>query len=180
MNMKRTLAVFVLAAAGVAAWSFAHAEELVVRMSRIGPGGVGEPIGTITFSSSPHGVLITPDLHGLPPGIRGFHLHENPACGTGMEGGKAVAGLAAGGHYDPGKTGRHEGPYREGHLGDLPALYVDEKGNAKLPVLAPRIRMTGLKGLSAVIHEGGDNYSDVPEKLGGGGGRIGCGVIGGK
>jgi Cu-Zn family superoxide dismutase len=28
-----------------------------------------------------------------------------------------------------------------------------------------------------MIHSGGDNYSDVPEKLGGGGGRIACGVI---
>lgn len=28
-----------------------------------------------------------------------------------------------------------------------------------------------------MIHAGGDNYSDKPEKLGGGGSRIACGVI---
>ncbi len=28
-----------------------------------------------------------------------------------------------------------------------------------------------------VIHEGGDNYSDTPKPLGGGGGRIACGVV---
>ncbi|MRR17699.1 MAG: superoxide dismutase [Cu-Zn] SodC1, partial [Deltaproteobacteria bacterium] len=30
---------------------------------------------------------------------------------------------------------------------------------------------------SLMIHVGGDNYSDVPEKLGGGGGRLACGVV---
>jgi Cu-Zn family superoxide dismutase len=28
-----------------------------------------------------------------------------------------------------------------------------------------------------MIHEGGDNYSDQPKPLGGGGARIACGVI---
>jgi Cu-Zn family superoxide dismutase len=28
-----------------------------------------------------------------------------------------------------------------------------------------------------MIHAGGDNYSDHPEKLGGGGARIACGVV---
>jgi Cu-Zn family superoxide dismutase len=28
-----------------------------------------------------------------------------------------------------------------------------------------------------MIHESGDNYSDTPKKLGGGGGRIACGVV---
>ena len=41
-----------------------------------------------------------------------------------------MAALAAGGHYDPAKTDRHEGPYGNGHLGDLPALYVDKEGKA--------------------------------------------------
>jgi Cu-Zn family superoxide dismutase len=28
-----------------------------------------------------------------------------------------------------------------------------------------------------MIHEGGDNYSDKPKPLGGGGARIACGVV---
>jgi Cu-Zn family superoxide dismutase len=28
-----------------------------------------------------------------------------------------------------------------------------------------------------MIHQGGDNYSDDPKKLGGGGARVACGVI---
>ena len=88
-----------------------------------------------------------------------------------------VPGLAAGGHYDPAGTGRHEGPYGDGHLGDLPPLYVDGDGRATLPVLAPRLEAGDLKGRSLMIHAGGDNYADHPEKLGGGGARVACGVV---
>jgi Cu-Zn family superoxide dismutase len=44
-------------------------------------------------------------------------------------------------------------------------------------VLAPRIKVSDLKGRSLMIHAGGDNYSDSPQKLGGGGARVACGVI---
>ena len=94
-----------------------------------------------------------------------------------MKEGKAVAALAAGGHLDPSNTGKHEGPYGKGHLGDLPVLYVGADGKAMLPVLAPRLKVADLKGRSLMIHAGGDNYSDQPDKLGGGGARIACGVI---
>ena len=33
----------------------------------------------------------------------------------------------------------------------------------------PRLSTEDLKGRAIVIHSGGDNYSDVPKKLGGGG-----------
>lgn len=83
-----------------------------------------------------------------------------------------------GGHFDPKLTGKHFGPYNtKGHLGDLPALFVDDNGLATVPTLAPKLRLKNLHAHAIVIHAGGDNYSDVPEKLGGGGARIGCGVI---
>ncbi|MCF8053532.1 MAG: superoxide dismutase family protein [Desulfobacterales bacterium] len=104
-------------------------------------------------------------------------VHENPDCGPLEKDGKRVPGLAAGGHFDPQNTGRHEGPYGDGHLGDLPPLYADEHGRATLPVLAPRIKVKDIKGRSLMIHAGGDNYSDHPAKLGGGGARIACGVV---
>jgi Cu-Zn family superoxide dismutase len=106
-----------------------------------------------------------------------MHLHEKPDCGPGEKDGKRQAGLAAGGHYDPNKTGKHEGPKGEGHLGDLPALTVNEKGEAKSSLTAGRIKVADARGRALMIHEGGDNYSDQPKPLGGGGGRIACGVI---
>lgn len=127
-------------------------------------------IGQVDLKDTPYGVLITPDVWGLKPGLHGFHLHENPSC--------ADKGMAAGGHFDPEKTGKHLGPYdNQGHLGDLPALFVKDSGSAKHPVLAPRLKVRDFIGHSIMIHEGPDNYSDVPEKLGGGGKRIACGVV---
>ena len=155
----------------------AHAEELVVQMHQIDSAGIGKAIGTIEASSSQYGTILTPNLSGLAPGLHGFHVHQNPNCGPGEKEGKQVPGLAAGGHYDPAGTGRHEGPYGNGHLGDLPALYVDANGQASHPVLAPRLKVSDLKGRSLIIHAGGDNYSDYPEKLGGGGARVACGVV---
>jgi len=91
--------------------------------------------------------------------------------------GKAVAALAAGGHYDPKNTKAHGEPWGDGHLGDLPALYVDPDGTAVNPVLAPRLRMKNVRGRSLMIHVGGDNHADHPMPLGGGGARMACGVI---
>ena len=154
-----------------------QAEELVVRMNLVNNTGVGKAIGTITAASSPYGTILTADLSDLGPGVHGFHVHQNPDCGPGEKKGKKVPGLAAGGHYDPAGTGRHEGPFGNGHLGDLPALYVDADGKATHPVLAPRLKVSDLKGRSLMIHARGDNYSDHPKKLGGGGPRAACGVV---
>jgi Cu-Zn family superoxide dismutase len=146
-------------------------------MNLIDGSGIGKAIGNITASSSPYGTIFTPDLAGLPPGLHGFHVHQNPSCEPREKGGKTVAGLAAGGHYDPAGAHAHLGPYEKGHLGDLPALYVGADGKATHPGLAPRINISDLRGRALMIHAAGDNYSDHPKKLGGGGGRVACGVV---
>lgn len=148
-----------------------------VSMHAIDASGVGKAIGTITLSDSAKGLVLQTDLTGLTPGPHGFHVHENANCGAREKDGKAVAGLAAGGHYDPGKSGKHEGPAGKGHLGDLPVLNVDAQGNAKGSLTAARLKLADVKGRSLMIHEGGDNYSDNPKALGGGGARVACGLI---
>lgn len=126
------------------------------------------PIGYVAFEETRYGLLVTPNLSKLPPGIHGFHLHEQANCGNHAK--------EAHGHFDPHNTKTHQGPYKEGHLGDLPVLFVDIDGKASLPVLAPRLTMNDLSHVALMIHEGGDTYSDTPE-LGGGGARIACGEI---
>ena len=170
---KLLIAILGLLIAGVSA----QAEEQVVQMHLTDNAGVGSAIGTVTACSSPYGTILTPDLKNLTPGLHGFHVHQNPDCGPGKKGGKTVPGLAAGGHYDPAGAGRHAGPYANVHLGDLPPLYVDTNGSARHPVLAPRLKLSDLKGRSLMIHAGGDNYSDNPKKLGGGGARMAFGAV---
>lgn len=155
--------------------STALAAEISVPMNFTDKTGVGKSAGTVVISETKNGLLFTPHLTGLTPdltpGIHGFHVHQNPSC--------ADNGMAAGGHLDPQATGKHLGPYNDqGHLGDLPVLVVNKDGTATLPVLAPRLRsLSEVTGHSLMIHNGGDNYSDTPEKLGGGGSRMVCGVI---
>lgn len=146
-------------------------------MTRVSTLGLLESVGKIEAKESPWGLILTPKLSGLPTGVHGFHVHANPSCDVKVKEDTPVAALGAGGHFDPLKTGKHEGPFGKGHLGDLPVLIVDKEGNATQPVLAPRLTVARLKGRSIMIHAGGDNYSDQPAALGGGGARIACGVI---
>jgi Cu-Zn family superoxide dismutase len=140
--------------------------------------GTGETLGTITITGTETGAVFKLALHGLPPGPHGFHVHENANCGPTFINGIRIPAGAAGDHYDPENTGRHEGPMGEGHLGDLPVLEAAENGTATQTLTAPRIKdIDKLKGRALIIHINGDNYSDSPALLGGGGGRIACGII---
>lgn len=157
--------------------SAAVAAELHAGMRQATANGPGESVGTVTVAGSPNGAEFKVDLHGLPPGPHGFHVHENGSCAPSNANGQATPAGAAGGHMDPGHTGHHEGPTKEGHLGDLPVLTVGQNGAAQETLAAPRIKdIQALKGHALMIHAGGDNYSDDPP-LGGGGARIACGVI---
>lgn len=148
-----------------------------VQMSMVESQGIGASAGQVTITESKYGLVFSPSLKGLPPGLHGFHVHQNPSCEPMEKDGKMVPALAAGGHYDPSDTKRHDMPWGDGHLGDLPPLFVDAEGNADQPVLAPRLKMADLAGRSLMVHAGGDNHSDHPAALGGGGARMACGVI---
>lgn len=173
--MKKANGIIALLA-GILMAAPAFAADVVVKMNRITDQGIAQDMGRVTLTDTKYGLLIVPMLNGLKPGIPGFHVHEKADCGPGMKEGTVKAGIAAGGHFDPAGTGKHEGPYGEGHMGDLPALFVDQDGKAATPVLAPRLKLADIKGRSLMIHQGGDNYSDKPE-LGGGGARVACGII---
>jgi Cu-Zn family superoxide dismutase len=152
-------------------------ETLDVEMHNVSAEGIGESIGTVSLEHTEHGLLLTPSLTGLEPGVYGFHVHQNASCEPAEnDSGEMTAALSAGGHYDPEETGTHQGPYGEGHLGDLPVLTVNADGEATLPVLAPRLSMEDMPGRGLMIHAGGDTYADEPH-LGGGGTRMACGVV---
>ena len=153
-------------------------DDVTVTVNAVDQDGVGEAAGEVIITESEYGLVFTPDLKGLPPGLHGFHVHQNASCEPQAKDGTTTPAGAAGGHYDPKSTGKHGAPWGDGHLGDLPALFVDEDGNATQPVHAPRIDDTeDLDGRALMIHAGGDNHADHPEPLGGGGARIYCGTI---
>ncbi len=172
MNLKKIFFISLLSSV-----PFTAMANMSVKMHFVHKDGTGDNIGKIIITESPEGLVFTPKLKGLAAGLHGFHVHQNPDCGAKMSDGKMVAGEAAGGHFDPENAEHHGTPWGDGHKGDLPALYVDREGKASHPVLAPKLTLSDLKGHSLMIHAGGDNYSDKPEELGGGGDRVACGVM---
>lgn len=172
--MKRTL----IALMTLACSAGASAASQEVMLHQVSAQGVGEAVGKVTITETDYGLQFTPALSGMKPGIHGFHVHANGSCEPGESQGKTVAAGAAGGHLDPQNSGKHLGPYADGHLGDLPALYVTDGGKASYPVVAPRLKsLSDIKGKALMVHVGGDNHADHPEPLGGGGARLACGVI---
>lgn len=142
--------------------------------------GISEKIGTIIFKDTSKGLRITPHLVGLTPGEHGFHIHDNPACEGGAKEQNPAAfepGLAAGDHLDPAHTAKHLGPAGHGHSGDLPVLVVNSNGVADSEMFAPTLTVAKITGHAVIVHQGGDNYADQPNPLGGGGERVACGVI---
>lgn len=171
-HLARGIAALALSAAP------AFAADLTAPMQLATASGPGAAVGSVVVSTGASGTMLKIDLHGLPPGPHGFHIHENGSCAPGTANGQPVPAGGAGGHFDPGHTAHHQGPSKDGHLGDLPVLTVAQDGTAKETLTAPRIKdAQALKGHALMIHAGGDNYSDQPQPLGGGGGRIACGVI---
>jgi Cu-Zn family superoxide dismutase len=153
------------------------AADVSIPLDLVNEQGAAKAIGSVTAAETPYGVVFSPALEGLPPGVHGFHVHENGSCAPKEKDGKTVPALAAGGHYDPQGSKRHGTPWGDGHLGDLPGLVVDAEGKASYAVLAPRLKLSDLKGRSLMIHVGGDNHADHPMPLGGGGARMACGVV---
>jgi Cu-Zn family superoxide dismutase len=136
----------------------------------------GEVIGEATFEEVDAGVRIHFEGQNLPPGIHGFHIHENGECNP-------PTFESAGEHFNP-THAQHglrnpEGP----HAGDLPNLEVAADGTAELDFVihgvsleasSERSLLTG-NGTALVVHADPDDQSSNPS--GNSGDRIACGVI---
>ena len=91
--MKRATVVVACLAFAAAA----HGAETTVKMSIADAKGAGASVGTVRIVETRYGLVFYPALTGLPPGLHGFHVHENPSCAPGERDGASVAALAAGG-----------------------------------------------------------------------------------
>lgn len=135
----------------------------------------GQVLGTAAFVETPNGLLIQLELDGIPPGVHGLHIHEQGAC-------EPPDFQSAGGHFDP--TAAQHGYLSEDgyHAGDLPNLYVEEDGRARVDIFTRDVTLgTGPRslfppgGTALVLHAGNDDYFTDP--AGDSGARIACGRI---
>jgi Cu-Zn family superoxide dismutase len=154
-----------LVAAHAAAAQTAHAE---LRNQE------GQNVGNVTLQETPHGVLITAELSGLPPGVHAFHIHEVGQC--------APPFASAGGHFNPTKK-KHGIEAAAGmHAGDLPNVFVPADGKLKFDAFATGVTLRkgpnslfDADGSSLVLHAGSDDYESDPS--GDAGARLACGVV---
>lgn len=128
--------------------------------------------GTVDLSQMGDGsVEVAVRLTGVPPGVHGFHIHENGNCGDN--------GNAAGGHYNP--TGApHGAPSADPHhAGDFGNITADANGNVEARFTTRSITVAegpiSAIGRAIIVHANPDDLATQP--TGNAGGRIGCGVV---
>jgi superoxide dismutase, Cu-Zn family len=128
--------------------------------------------GTITFTSTPDGVLVKGDIQGLTPGNHGFHIHEYGDCSS-------ADGSSAGGHFNP-LNMQHGAPMdMQRHEGDMGNVEADASGNAHIEYADKMITLNGpnsIIGRGVVVHKDRDDLKSQP--AGNAGPRLACGVIG--
>ncbi|BBI70033.2 hypothetical protein HAALTHF_00770n [Vreelandella aquamarina] len=99
--MRYSLPLTGIAAGVLLATTVQANEPLNVEIHKVSADGVEESIGTVAVEHTEHGVLLTPSLTGLEPGVYGFHVHQNASCEPAEnDSGEMTAALSAGGHYD--------------------------------------------------------------------------------
>ncbi|WP_218080702.1 superoxide dismutase family protein [Anthocerotibacter panamensis] len=149
-----------------------------------GPGGIS---GTVTFAQQANGyvrisALIKGDPKVLTPGRHGLHLHEVGSCDLSTE----VPFSSAKGHFDPGPFGSStpveaNHPY---HLGDLPNLEVNDRGEGHLETISNRISLSkgpvtlfDDNGSAVIVHKNSDEIKANGTAAEAGGARLACGVV---
>ena len=137
----------------------------------------GKPRGTATFEALNRGVLITFDLHDLPPGPHGIHLHTSGNC-------NAKTGFTAAGPILTLVPGKRHGYLAEGGpiAGDLPNQFAGADGRLHASVETGSFSLGNGKrsifdrdGVALIVDQRADDYRTQP--LGNAGDRIACGVV---
>ena len=133
--------------------------------------------GHILFTEKDKYCEIKIKLEGLPPGKRGFHIHEK---GNLLDG---CTSLCA--HYNPKNKNHGDLNDKDSHMGDLGNIVVDKNGKVNCVIKAINIKLQGkysVIGRSIVIHQKEDDLGNGNDeeslKTGNAGKRIACGIIG--
>ena len=136
----------------------------------------GNEIGTVSFAESGDGVTISIQAEGLPPGVKGIHVHETGVC-------TPPDFTSAGSHFNPTHKEHGFDNPKGFHLGDLPNIEVDANGKVSAEVTTAEFTMKpgaansilDNDGSALVIHEKADDYKTDPS--GNSGVRIACAAV---
>ncbi len=167
MTICRTLAVSAaIIALGAATSGAQDAATATAEIKNV----EGQSVGQVQLQETPHGLIVTAEVTGLPEGAHGFHIHAVGACEPPFE--------SAGGHFNPDDR-QHGMENPEGkHAGDLPNLTIPASGEVTVEHFAEGLTLDDLSdddGSAVVIHADADDYATDP--AGNAGDRIACGVV---
>lgn len=171
--MTRALTLCALLLLPLPAWAAAQKAHAVARLQGLD----GKALGTADFAAVNRGVLITLDLHDLPPGPHGVHLHVSGNC-------DAKSGFTRAGPILSLIPGKQHGYLAEGgpEAGDLPNQWADDQGRLHASMVTTGFSLGNGKrsifdrdGVAIIIDQRGDDYRTQP--LGNAGNRIACGVV---
>lgn len=129
----------------------------------------GHRIGYVAFLDRrrEHHTVVRIQLQ-LPAGttavdaFHGLHVHANndPANGSGCLADPTEPASAwfvsADGHFAA------VGQTHPGHRGDLPSVYINPDGTARMQFVTSRISPDELRGRAVILHSGPDNFGNVP------------------
>jgi superoxide dismutase, Cu-Zn family len=134
----------------------------------------GQAVGEAVLTETPHGVLISVTLTGVPAGPHAIHIHQTGRCEPPF--------TTAGGHFNPGSMQHGINNPMGMHAGDLPNIQVPADSRLTVEMLDPSVSLKpgpnslfDADGSAIVIHQGADDYMSDP--AGNAGARIACGVI---
>jgi Cu-Zn family superoxide dismutase len=136
----------------------------------------GQVVGAATFTQIGSALRVLLEVQGLPPGVKGVHVHAVGRC-------EGPAFTSAGGHFNPhgrqhGALNLPQGP----HAGDLPNITVAADGRGRLESTTELMSLGSgpgsvldADGSAIVVHAAPDDFRTDP--TGNSGARIACGVI---
>ncbi|HSV37985.1 MAG TPA: superoxide dismutase family protein [Nocardioidaceae bacterium] len=202
---KRLRAALLLAAASTGGYvvisgAGAGASADVDHLSATLRDPAGHAVGIVRFDiDSEHLTVratLKPSAYVTTNAFHGLHIHANgdPTNGVGCVADRSAASstwfVAVDGHLSvPGQTHGH-------HTGDLPSPLIEADGSARLVFTTDRIDPAALAGRAVVLHNGPDNFGNVPtgtlgdqytansgaatdktSKTGNAGDRVACGLV---
>ncbi len=168
--MKYTLVIAAVFLATVFAQPFSAQTKVELKDAQ------GKSVGTAQIEAGHMGVQIMLDLHDLPPGEHGIHIHQNAKCDP-------PDFKAAGGHFNP--DAKHHGLENpEGHhAGDMKNIMIGQDGKLQTTLMNMDMNLKDDShsvfsngGTALVIHAKADDMKSDP--AGNAGDRIACGIIG--